>query len=247
MVEIDSIINTPHQKPPKWQDQNHTNHKANMSTDLSSYEIARLQRIKENKAVLEQIGLRKLKKKQPKPSKQAATIKKAERAKRKRATKVKPAAQGSRRSKRLKGQEADNIEIGECYHPTDDPEQQEEEIEPVVNYVDGWPTEPAYLDDYEFQIYAELRKWRLMRKKELEIEPYKICQNRTLCELIRRRRNNSKYATSSATVETDLLKCWGIGPSKAREEGFGREMLDVMDGDVVVEWFEQSRKLISEE
>ena len=215
-----------------------------MSTDLSSYEIARLQRIKENKAILEQIGLRKLKKEQPKPLKQAATIKKEERAKRKRATKNKPAAQGSRRSKRLKGQEADNIEVGECYHP---PEQHEEEIEPVVNYIDGWPTEPAYLDDYEFQIYAELRKWRLVRKKELDIEPYKICQNRTLCELIRRRRNNSTYAMSSDTVETDLLACWGIGPSKAREEGFGREMLVVMDGDVVVEWFEQSRKLTSEE
>ena len=72
-------------------------------SDLSAYEIARLQRIKENKAVIAKIGLKRLK---TLPSnlaaKAAATIKKRERAKRNRKRKATlPPAVGSRRSKRI--------------------------------------------------------------------------------------------------------------------------------------------------
>jgi hypothetical protein len=93
------------------------------------------------------------------------------------------------------------------------------------------PDEPERLDDDEFQVYVSLRAWRLRRKNELEIEPYKICQNRTLCELIRRRRNNAVFARGKevSEIESDLLSVWGIGPSKAAEEGFGWEMLDVLN------------------
>ena len=79
------------------------------------------------------------------------------------------------------------------------------------------PQEPDQLDDYEFQIYASLRRWRLHRKDELEIEAYKICQNRTLCELIRRARNDQLWGVaasddgkdrSSAVIADDLVQCW---------------------------------------
>ena len=91
-----------------------------------------------------------------------------------------------------------------------DNEEEDEEEESSINYEDGnWPQEPSSLDDFEFQVYAELKKWRLIRKNELEIEAYKICQNRTMCEMIRRRRNNSNYAAaahkSCGDVENDLL------------------------------------------
>ena len=37
-----------------------------------------------------------------------------------------------------------------------------------------------------------------MRCRELDIEPYKIFQNRTLCELVRHRRNDVHWAASSS-------------------------------------------------
>lgn len=44
-----------------------------------------------------------------------------------------------------------------------------------------------------------MRKWRLLRSRELDIEPYKVFQNRTLCELIRHRRNDPLWATSRSS------------------------------------------------
>lgn len=50
------------------------------------------------------------------------------------------------------------------------------------------------MDDFEFQAFLELRKWRLQRHRELGVEPYKIFQNRTFCEMVRRRRNDPHWA-----------------------------------------------------
>lgn len=44
----------------------------------------------------------------------------------------------------------------------------------------------------------ELRRWRLLRSRELNIEPYKIFQNRTFCDMVRRRRNNPGWASRTA-------------------------------------------------
>ena len=132
------------------------------------------------------------------------------------------------------------------------------EAEEMVNY-DVMPKETELLDDKEFQVYVTLRAWRLRRKNELEVEPYKICQNRTLCELIRRRRNDTTFASrqkgegdtknkkdgnddEDQAVEQDLLSVWGIGPSKAAHGGFGWEMLDVLDSKENAELLELSRK-----
>ena len=87
---------------------------------------------------------------------------------------------------------------------------------------------PQELDDYEFEIYTAIRKWRLDRKNELQIEPYKICQNRTICELIRRRRRDKHWALPTSDTRPDeLIECWGIGPSKS--ETYGVEMIEIVD------------------
>ena len=112
------------------------------------------------------------------------------------------------------------------------------------------PREPDELDDNEFQVYASLRRWRLRRKSELDVEPYKICQNRTLCEMIRMRRDDPGWgapahldgrAKDENAVTEELLECWGIGESKAQPGGFGPEMIRVLEGGE--ELLASSRKL----
>lgn len=44
----------------------------------------------------------------------------------------------------------------------------------------------------------ELRKWRLYRMRALRIEPFKIFPNKTLCQLIRKRRNDVCWAADAA-------------------------------------------------
>jgi ribonuclease D len=99
------------------------------------------------------------------------------------------------------------------------------------NY-DLLPYDSNQLDDFEFQVFVALKKWRLEQSRELDIEPYKICQNRTLAELIRRKRNNLTWASLSKNEkekEDDLLECWGIGPSKAKKTGFGDLLIDLIN------------------
>jgi hypothetical protein len=190
--------------------------------DLSPYELARLERIKRNENRLKELGLVKPTKAKPKP-KPAAIVRK-----RKQPSSV--PTRSSRRLRELKeGKEIveekgdsknNNVDVGDAILIDED----------TIDYK-RIPDEPERLDDDEFQVYVSLRAWRLRRKNELEIEPYKICQNRTLCELIRRRRNNAVFARGKevSEIESDLLSVWGIGPSKAAEEGFGWEMLDVLN------------------
>ncbi len=171
-------------------------------------------------------------------------------------------------------------------------------VDEGVRY-DIMPLESDELDDFEFEVYAALRKWRLLKSRELQTESYKICQNRTLAEMVRRRRNDSNWAApihvsssdtstktppdvagnatderdasrnsntaeaksdsdadgtasqnistrgdsvtkdhedsptrgSTRSVREDLLECWGVGPSKAREGGYGHELIALLDGD----------------
>lgn len=65
--------------------------------------------------------------------------------------------------------------------------------------------ESDQLDDFEFQAYAELRRWRLLRSRGLGIESFKIFPNRTFCEMIRLRRNNANWAVPAvdgASIKT---------------------------------------------
>jgi hypothetical protein len=88
-----------------------------------------------------------------------------------------------------------------------------------VDY-ETFPQASDGLDDFEFKNYAFLRSWRASRCRDLDLEAYKICQNRTLCEVIRRRRNDPMWGKDSAKftekLVKDLLECWGIGPSKVK-------------------------------
>ena len=123
-------------------------------------------------------------------------------------------------------------------------EDEDGESGPVLDY-DVWPHESAELDTKEFLIYVKLRAWRLEKKNELECEPYKICQNRTLCELIRRRRNDPKWASpNSPTLEVELVECWGVGPAKAADtpKGFGRMLVQVMEDAEIQNLLEKSRE-----
>jgi hypothetical protein len=91
----------------------------------------------------------------------------------------------------------------------------------AVDY-ETFPQASDGLDDFEFKNYAFMRAWRASRCRDLDLEAYKICQNRTLCEVIRRRRNDPTWGKDNARftekLVKDLLECWGIGPSKVRHK-----------------------------
>jgi hypothetical protein len=62
--------------------------------------------------------------------------------------------------------------------------------------------------------------------------------------LVRLRRNDASWAnkTTDANI-SDLLVCWGIGPSKVQldpEPGFGHELLAELSADACVEKLEVS-------
>jgi len=79
-------------------------------------------------------------------------------------------------------------------------------------------------------VYTELRKWRLLRHRELLIEAYKIFPNRVLCEAVRRKRNDPCWAaTGAASMANDLVQCWGIGRAKACAGGFGEELAAALE------------------
>ena len=78
------------------------------------------------------------------------------------------------------------------------------------------PVEPDELNATEFEAYEALRTWRNTRSRELEIEPYKICNNRSLSEMVR----------TLPTNDEELLEVWGLGPAKV--ERFGEKFLEVL-------------------
>ena len=216
---------------------------SNENNDLSPYELARLKRIKRNEDRLRSLGLI------DNPALKKPIVTPAKKVQKKRVKRTKSVP--TRSSKRL-----NQLEDG-VKHEGDNSigEEEDEDATPItpdniddikVDYLDSTPKEPEQLDDHEFQVYASLRAWRLRRKNELQVEPYKICQNRTLCELIRKKRNNSTFLTDQGdqnnTVEDQLLSVWGIGPSKAAGGGFGWEMLEVLNAEDNAGLLELSRK-----
>ena len=209
--------------------------------DLSPYELERLKRINRNEERLRSLSLFNIIPKKP-------VSRPYERKKKKAVPKIRkgnPSAP-TRSSKRLRNLK-EGVKIKEQDLVDDTPSSEEVLIIPeqTVDY-DMMPQQPDELDDQEFQIYVSLRAWRLRRKNELEVEPYKICQNKTLCYFIRMRRNDVNFASTSVksgdAIEEDLLSVWGIGPSKAAEGGFGWEMLEVLNLEDNVKLLELSRK-----
>ena len=207
-------------------------------SDLSAYEIARLANIRRNQAELERLGLV-AKARRDAQRKRDAEVKRAAKAaasKRRREAKMKVKAERPefvpRRSKRLRRKEEDSARRSSEDEEDGNPEA---EVEDTVRLdYDTWPHESSELDGKEFLVYVKLRAWRLAKKNELDCEPYKICQNRTLCELIRRKRNDPEWARlDSPKLEIELVECWGIGPAKAADtpKGFGRMLVGLMTED----------------
>ena len=119
---------------------------------------------------------------------------------------------------------------------------------------DDFPSEPNELDDFEFEVFVALKQWRLGRCRELDIEPYKVFQNRTLVEAVRRRRNDPTWAyvdpihsvndnsdSNLSKVSNDLLQCWGIGPAKVKKDGFGHELVTIINAPDLESKLEQLR------
>ncbi len=187
-----------------------------MYSDLSPYEVARLKNIQKNKLKLTELGIETSKpsaSQVSRPSNKDYTGTTAPRKKRKARKKCqarKAPRIGTRRSSRLAGLKAAEDEMLHELKISIEPKLTScDDLQQLVNY-DLLPLAPEELDDHEFEIYAAIRKWRLDKKNELAVEPYKICQNRTICELIRRRRVEKSWATDLKKRSKDLLQVWGI-------------------------------------
>jgi hypothetical protein len=83
----------------------------------------------------------------------------------------------------------------------------------MVRY-DCFPHSCEEVDDFEFQVFLIVRRWRHATCNALGIEPYKIFQNRTVLEVVRRRRNDASFATQLDPVglSKQLLEVWGRQP-----------------------------------
>ena len=214
-----------------------------MDSDLSDYEKLRLENIRRNANFLATLGISDQKTNISQYVK-ANTVAKQPKREREIINKVEP-VRSSKRIQNLRGNikspDLDSSSIDPI--PVDDERsnQDEEKEHEDFNY-DIMPLTSEELDDYEFEIYAKLKSWRLALSRELQIEPYKICQNRTLAELVRRRRNDSKFASSNDELLAgdNLLLVWGLGPSKTQPGGFGHAMLKVLAAEDIAPLFELS-------
>lgn len=207
-------------------------------SDLSELEQRRLENIQRNSQFLISLGISSDSNNTNKLSKDKIDLNKKSEIKKRSLKKLSPII-STRSSKRL---QALKEEISMLKDESSDDEI--DESDGSIHY-DIMPIESDQLDDYEFEIYAHLKAWRLEKSRELEIETYKICQNRTLAEFIRRKRNNINWANlDSDHFENDLLECWGIGPSKARKpDGYGAEMMRQVSVENMKSLFEKSREV----
>lgn len=197
---------------------------ASTQSDLSAYEKKRLENIQRNAAFLAQLGFDPIAKKERevKVESEMKYYKKPTQKTKRKLDEVAP----TRYSQRLRSMEAEEAARAEVKE-TESEEIAQDESD-GIDY-ELMPESSEELDDHEFQVYVFLRAWRLKTSRELDIEPYKVCQNRTLAELVRRRRNDAHWARRHGRVAGDLLECWGIGPSKARPDGFGAQMIELLD------------------
>jgi len=102
-------------------------------------------------------------------------------------------------------------------------------------YQENLPQEVGELDKYEAQVYNSMK---------LCLRGNTYDSNRTLCELIRLRRNDVSFASRRANKEDvaleELQTVWGVGPY--RTERFGSEILDSLDSKKNTKLLKLSRK-----
>lgn len=214
------------------------------ASDLSEYELLRLENIRRNNEFLLSLGLaQSVSSGSSKKEDTKAVVVKSK--KRQKAVVI----EGTRKSSRL-----NNISIDENSNSNIEAIKVDNDIDTdasaaKVNY-DDIPVESHELDDFEFEIFIILKKWRLLKCRSLDIEPYKIFQNRTLVEVIRRRRNDSSWAklidNNTDKRKVELLETWGIGNSKVQDGGYGIDLIELMDSDDEInKLFTNSRKIIN--
>lgn len=209
------------------------------SGDLSSYELIRLENIRRNAEFLESIGLGPAANPLLKPPSRPKIPRVVDRLPSKLSKRKQPDAvlvgtnklhSATRRSARLANEEIE--ELGEPVPVIQEAENKENEDGFTAVDYDSMPVLSEELDDNEFLVYTKLRDWRLKKSIELDIEPYKIAQNRTFAELIRRRRNNQHWATNiddNSAFAAEVMECWGIGPAKAQEGGFADDFIHILE------------------
>lgn len=210
-----------------------------LADDLSDYERLRIENIRRNAEFLAGLGITENKPASNGVSPHVEKTKSVGKRKREDSESRKSDSQPTRRSARVQllqngiKLEEDEVEL-------------REEVQTKQKSYDDLPFDSEDLDDYEFQVYVALKAWRLQKCRELDLEPYKICQNRTLAELVRRRRSASDWASSSMSEEereNRLLECWGIGPSKAKKDGYGDLLMQVIDNnEKLLDFLEKSRE-----
>lgn len=214
------------------------------ASDLSEYELLRLENIRRNNEFLLSLGLaQSVSSGSSKKEDTKAVVVKSK--KRQKAVVI----EGTRKSSRL-----NNISIDENSNSNIEAIKVDNDIDTdasaaKVNY-DDIPVESHELDDFEFEIFIILKKWRLLKCRSLDIEPYKIFQNRTLVEVIRRRRNDSSWAKliddNTDKRKVELLETWGIGNSKVQDGGYGIDLIELIDSDDEInKLFTNSRKIIN--
>lgn len=174
--------------------------------DLSEYELVRLRNIRRNNELLSQLGFREPKEEELEISnKKLSTAKKIISRKRPNVENHAP----TRKSTRLSGGGYDNTNLPSEETIAKSPTKS---VVSKIDY-DSHPVSSDELDDFEFEVYAILRGWRLRRCRELDIEPFKIFQNRTLVEIIRFKRNDENWGENSPEDTNkqifDLLQVWG--------------------------------------
>ena len=191
--------------------------------ELSEYEKQRLSNIKRNHAVMLSLGLED---KEANRREHARIV--SEKRKRQREEKASRAPRlGERKSRRLEGHKADGIFVdrelaggrvevkGEFEKEPEtlvlDDEGEESEDESRI------PITPEELTLEEREAYESLRKRRAELSRALQIEPYKIAHNRTLCSIL----------TLLPKDVEGLLECWGMGPKKAST--YGPDLLETLE------------------
>ena len=209
--------------------------------DLSEYELLRLENIRRNNEFLLSLGLAQSVSSGSSKKEEAKAVL-VNSKKRQKAVVI----EGTRKSSRL-----NNISIDENSNSNIEAIKVDDDVDTdtgvaKVNY-DDIPIESHELDDFEFEIFIILKKWRLLKCRSLDIEPYKIFQNRTLVEVIRRRRNDSSWAklidNNTDKRKVELLETWGIGNSKVQDGGYGIDLIELMDmDDEINKLFTNSRK-----
>ena len=195
----------------------------------------RLENIRRNEAFLSSIGIADVK---PSPVTVGTSSTKKERPMglKKRSLEIRAPTAPSRRSLRLRGlKQTNDLEESEDF---DEQLEKEEGGDGCIDY-DTAPLGPEDLDDYEFFVFVAAKAWRLAKCRALETEPYKVFNNRAMCDIIRRRRNDKEWALHD---RNDLLHAWGTAEKKLAT-GLPIELIEVLEEEENAANLEASRKI----